>query len=373
MPNFNPGLEGVVIGTTEISFIDGKEGRLLYRGYDIHNLVQATFEEVAHLLLKGTLPSRAELHAFRQAMVAERGLPGDVVDFIRKIPATARPMEVLRTVVSALSFYDAEAHDMSETANQRKAIRLTSKMATAIAYFGRLREGKSILEPDPTLSHAANFLHIFFGGVPDEVVARAFDVSLILHADHEMNASTFAARVTAATLSDPYSAITSAIGTLKGPLHGGANEAVMKMLLEIGDEDKAEAWVLDALSKKKRIMGFGHRVYKTEDPRATHLRQIADQLSRRTGILKWFRMSRVIEEIMNKEKGLYPNVDFYSASTYYLMGFPVDMFTPIFACSRITGWAAHLMEQYANNRLIRPEGEYVGPMRREYKPLDQRG
>ncbi len=369
---FNPGLEGVVVATTEITFIDGSEGRLLYRGYNIHDLVQATFEEIVYLLWYGDLPRKEELEGLRAALVEERELPGDIVDLIGRLPTTAVPMEVLRTMISALSAYDTEANEVSTEANRRKAVRLTSKIASIVAMFHRIREGKPVIEPDAALGHAANFLYMMTGRRPDEVTASAFDTCLILHADHELNASTFGARVTASTLSDLYSAITTAVGTIKGPLHGGANEAVMRMLLQIGEVDQAEKWILDALESRRRIPGFGHRIYKTEDPRAPHLKRISQRLSELKNERKWFEMSRIVEDVMGKERGLYPNVDFYSASSYYLMGIPPDLYVPIFAASRISGWTAHVFEQWATNRLIRPEGEYIGPLRRQYRPLEQR-
>jgi citrate synthase len=372
MQNYNPGLEGIVVGTTEISYIDGAEGRLLYRGYAIHDLVKATFEEVAYLLWNGALPTTEQLAPFKKSLVGERALPGEILDFIRKIPLSAAPMDALRTAVSALALYDAEANDNSPAANQRKAIRLTSKMGSIVAALGRARERKNFVEPDGTLDHAANLLFMLFGRRVEDFHVRAMDASLILHADHEMNASTFAARVTAATLSDMYSAVTSAIGTLKGPLHGGQNEAAMRMLLEIGDEDHAGAWVRAALQEKRQIPGFGHRLYTAQDPRAIQLRQLSEEQSRRVGNMNWYNITRVIEDHVTKETGLYPNVDLYSASAYYLMGIPVNLFTPLFAASRVCGWTAHLFEQYAHNRLIRPEGEYVGPMRREFIPLETR-
>jgi citrate synthase len=370
--HFNPGLEGVVVATTEISYIDGKEGRLVYRGYNIKDLMPATFEEVVHLLWYGELPNAASLAKLKSSLAESRQLPGDIIELIRRLPTTAAPMEVLRTIVSALSAYDMEANVVSDEANERKAIRLTSKIASIVAAFHRIREGKELIVPDPALGHAANFLYMMTGERPDEATARALEKCLILHADHEMNASTFAARVTASTLSDLYSATTTAVGTIKGPLHGGATEAVMRMLLEIG-EQPADVWVRDALKQRKRIPGFGHRIYTSEDPRAGHLREISAELSHNRDIHTWYEMSRTIEDVMDKEKGLFPNVDFYSASSYYLMGIPVDLFVPIFAISRIAGWTAHVFEQWAQNRLIRPEGEYIGPMRRTFRPLAERG
>ena len=368
------GLEGVVAAQSSISDVNGQEGRLIYWGYDIHDLAEhATFEEVTYLLWNGQLPTPAQLEELKTQLSREARLPAEIQQFMRSIPKAASPMDMLRTVVSALALYDPEAADMSREANVRKAIRLTAKFPTIVTTFERLRNGSEPVEPREDLSVAGNFLYTLRGQEPDEVATRTMDVALVLHADHELNASTFAARVTAATLSDMYSAIVSAIGTLKGPLHGGANEGVIKNLLEIGSVENVEAWTKDALANKKKIMGFGHRVYRTEDPRATHLREMSRKLGERTGEKKWYEMSRKMEEVMIREKKLNPNVDFYSASTYYALGIPTDLFTPIFACSRITGWTAHVLEQYENNRLIRPRAEYVGPRGQKYVPINERG
>lgn len=372
-PTFKAGLEDVVAGHSEICFIDGKEGRLVYRGYNVDDLANhSTFEETAYLLWHGKLPNKAELEALKAQIQAEQALPEPVLAWLRTLPRTASPMEVLRTTVSMLSHYDPEANDNSAEANMRKAVRLTARTPTAVAAWARLRAGQEPVAPQAGLSMAANFLYMLTGEQPSELHERVMDIALILHADHELNASTFAARVTVATLSDMYSGVASAVGALKGPLHGGANEQVMLMLQEIGDVAKAEDWIKQALAEKKKIMGFGHRVYKTEDPRATHLRRLSEEVGRTAGELKWFEMSRVIEQVVNREKGLYPNVDFYSASTYFMMGIPTDLFTPIFACSRMSGWTAHILEQYSNNRIIRPRAEYVGPERLTYVPLDER-
>jgi citrate synthase len=367
------GLEGIVAAQSSISDVDGQEGRLIYWGYDIHDLAEhATFEEVTYLLWNGQLPTRSQLEELKQQLSSEARLPKEIQQLIRSIPKEANPMDMLRTVVSALALYDPEVADMSREANVRKAIRLTARFPTIVTTFERVRKGLEPVEPREDLSIAGNFLYTLRGQEPDEVAARTMDVALVLHADHELNASTFAARVTAATLSDMYSAIVSAIGTLKGPLHGGANEGVIKNLLEIGTVENVEPWTKAALANKKKIMGFGHRVYRTEDPRATHLREMSGQLGERTGEKKWYEMSRKMEEVMISDKKLYPNVDFYSASTYYALGIPTDLFTPIFACSRITGWTAHVLEQYENNRLIRPRAEYVGPRGQKYVPIDER-
>ncbi len=367
------GLEGVVVSTSRICLVDGQEGRLLYQGYDIHDLAEhAMFEEVAYLLWHGDLPARAQLDALNRDLRASRSLPAPVLEMVRTFPTDALPMDILRTTVSALGVYDPDARDNSQPANVRKSVRLTAQIATIVAAIDRLRNGKPVVAPDPALSHAANFLHMLWGTRPDPTSVRAVEIVLILHADHELNASTFSARVTAATLADMHSAITSAIGTLKGPIHGGANEAVMRMLLQIGDPARAVAAVAETLAAKKKIPGFGHRVYKTEDPRATHLRRMSEELGIRRGERKWFDMSRAIEKYMLEQKHIYANVDFYSATVYHSLGIPLDMFTPMFAVSRISGWTAHVLEQLADNKIIRPRAEYVGPRNRVYFPLDKR-
>jgi citrate synthase len=368
------GLEGIVAAQSSISDVNGIEGKLIYAGYDIHDLARhATFEEVIYLLWGGRLPTAAELDELKAKLNAETHLPTDVIKLIRLLPKTANPMDMLRTVVSALGLYDPDSADNSLEANERKAIRLTAKFPIIVTTFQRVRNGLEPVHPHPELSLAGNFLYTLNGEEPDDIATRTMDVAFVLHADHELNASTFAARVTAATMSDMYSAITSAIGTLKGPLHGGANEGVIKNLLEIGSVDAVEAWVKDAFAHKKKIMGFGHRVYRTVDPRATHLVEMSRQLGERTGETKWYEMSRKMEEVVNREKNLNANVDFYSASTYYALGIPTDLFTPIFACSRISGWTAHVLEQFRNNRLIRPRAEYVGPRGLKYVPIEERG
>jgi citrate synthase len=367
------GLEGIVAAQSSLSDVNGIEGRLIYAGYDIHDLAQhATFEEVIYLLWNLRLPTRSELDDLKEQVSRESQLPDGIQQLIRAIPKSANPMDMLRTVVSALALYDEEAGDMSSAANLRKAIRLTARFPIIVTTFQRVRNGSEPVTPRRDLSIAGNFLYTLNGAEPDDVATRTMDVAFVLHADHELNASTFAARVTAATLSDMYSAIVSAIGTLKGPLHGGANEGVIKNLVEIGSVENVEDWVLNAFANKQKIMGFGHRVYRTEDPRATHLREMSRRLGERTGESKWYDMSRKMEEVVKREKRLNANVDFYSASTYYALGIPTDLFTPIFACSRISGWTAHVLEQYANNRLIRPRAEYVGPRDLKYTPIDQR-
>jgi citrate synthase len=367
------GLEGVIAGESEICYIDGYQGILSYRGYNIHTLADnASFEEVIFLLWNGWLPKKAELEQIRKDLVAARGLPAEVVAFLKGV-ANGSPMDVLRTAVSMLSLYDAEAQDMSAEANHRKAVRLMSRTADIVSGFDRLRKGQAIIDGDPQLGFSANFLYTLTGKRPDEIMERAFDVAMVLHADHELNASTFAARVTAATLSDIYSSVTSGIGALKGPLHGGANQDVIKWLLDLGDEDAAVESVKDSLARKVKIPGFGHRVYRTEDPRATHLRVLSEELGKRTGHEKLYRLSKRMEETVKQVKGLDPNVDFYSASTYYSLGIPIDLFTPIFAVSRMAGWTAHVLEQYHNNRLIRPRAEYKGkPDGQAWIPIEQR-
>jgi citrate synthase len=369
------GLEGIVAANSGICWIDGEAGVLAYRGIDIHELAEnSTFEEITYLLWNGRLPTELELREFTSQLALARALDKRIIELIRSFPTSATPMEVLRTAVSALSFYDADEKDNSHDANVRKAYNLTAQIAMIVAIYDRIRKGKEVVPPDRSLSHAANFLWMLNGVKPSETATRTLDVALILHADHELNASTFAARVIAATLSDIHSAITGAIGALKGPLHGGANEGVMRLLLTI---DKAGAdpveYVKGMLAARQKISGFGHRVYKTEDPRATHLRRMSEQLGKDAGQPKWYEMSRSIELYINKEKKLNANVDFYSASTYATLGIDIDLYTPIFAVSRIAGWAAHVIEQLDDNRLIRPRAEYIGP---EYPshwiPLEKR-
>jgi citrate synthase len=369
------GLEGIVATNSSICWIDGDAGVLSYRGIDIHELAQhSTFEETAYLLWFGKLPTEAELADFSKKLSEARKLDSKIIDLLRSVPASASPMQVLRTAVSLLSIYDADEADNSHDANVRKSFRLTSQIAMIVAIYDRIRKGKQIVEADPSLSHAANFLWMLNGEKPSETATRTFDIALILHADHELNASTFAARVIAATLADIHSAITGAIGALKGPLHGGANEATMRLLyaIDTAGEDPVEH-VRKMFAEKKKISGFGHRVYHTEDPRATHLRRMSEELSKSSGNMKWFEMSRKIEQFVKQEKKLNANVDFYSASTYTLLGIDIDLFTPIFAVSRIAGWAAHVIEQHDDNRLIRPRAEYVGPAYpTSYTPIENR-
>jgi citrate synthase len=368
-------LEGVVAAVSSICYIDGERGILAYRGIDIHELADnSTFEETIYLLWFGKLPARGELREFTRALAEERKLDPSIINLLRQSPRHALPMDVLRTAVSALSFYDPEETVNTAEANYHKSLRLTSQLAMIVAYYDRIRKGRLLVEPDRSLSHAGNFLLMLNGETPSKTAERALDIALILHADHELNASTFAARVTAATLSDMHSAITSGIGALKGPLHGGANEAVFKILEEIDKSgaDPAE-FIKGMLAQKKKVPGFGHRVYQTEDPRATHLRQMSRELGESGGQRKWFEYSQKIEQFMKADKKLNANVDFYSASTYHTLGIDLDLFTPIFAVSRISGWTAHVMEQLADNRLIRPRAEYVGPAYpQRYVPIDRR-
>lgn len=368
------GLEGIIAAESSICYIDGQAGVLSYQGYNIHTLAEnASFEEVIYLLWHGRLPKQAELDELKAALVKYRPIPAPVIDFLKSVPE-GQPMHVLRTAVSMLSIHDPEANDMSPEANMRKAQKLMAQTATIVTTFDRLRHGKEVVDGDPKLGMAANFLYTLTGKRPDEVMERAFDIALTLHADHELNASTFAGRVTAATLSDIYSAVTAAIGALKGPLHGGANEDVIKFLLQVDAKtDAAVQQVRDKLSKKEKIAGFGHRVYRTEDPRATHLRELSEEIGKRTGHLDLYLASKEVESFIKQTKGLNANVDFYSASTYYSLGIPIDLYTPIFAVSRMSGWTAHIMEQYANNRLIRPRADYTGnPDGQPWVPMNQR-
>ena len=373
------GLEDVVAGESAICYLDGERGVLAYCGYDIHDLADAergaTFEEVCHLLWHGRLPTRAELGDLQTALAASRTLSEPVLRAMRSLPKVDG-MDALRTLTSILQHYDPDGTDNSAHANYRKAVRLTGQLGSLVATWGRMAAGGGPIDPDPALGHAANFLYMLTGQRPSPLAARAFDVSLILHADHELNASTFAARVAAATLTDIHSTIVAAIGTLKGPLHGGANAEVMKMLLDIGKDagpEKAVEVVRAKLARKEKVSGFGHRVYRTEDPRATHLRRMSKAIGERAGQPHWFAMSQRIEELIRTEKKLYANVDFYSASMFYSLGIPIDLYTPIFAVSRVSGWTAHVLEQYRNNRLIRPRTDYIGPAYPQtFLPLEQR-
>jgi citrate synthase len=375
----NTGLEGIIVAQTRLSAINGEEGELIYGGYDIDDLARhTTFEEVIYLLWNGKLPNLRELEGLTAELAAERSLDPEIIKIIRSFPRDAGAMEALRTAVSALAMFDPEADDNSDEANRRKAIRLTSRIPTILAAFDRIRNGRDPVEPRIDLSIAADFLYMVNGEPADDLRVRTFDAALVLHAEHGMNASTFSARVTAATLSDMYSAVVSAIGTLKGPLHGGANTRVMEMLEQIDSSgQRPSEWVHEALERGDRVMGFGHRVYKAVDPRATVLRELADEIMQGKGETKWLDLSDRVRDAMSREmeergKKIYPNVDFFSASVYTTLGISTDLFTPIFAMSRVAGWTAHLFEQYTNNRLIRPKAEYTGPRGLKVEPIEQR-
>ncbi len=367
------GLRGVVAAQSSIGDVNGEEGILIYQGYDIHDLAEhSTFEEVVFLLWNGRLPKQDELTDLTTQIRANYKVPGEIIAGMKYMPKDADPMDVLRTCVSALDFYDKDGHGTDAESAHKAAIKITGQIGTIVAAWERIRTGKDPVNPDPSLGIAENFLHMLRGERADADEARIFDIALILHADHELNASTFTTRVVAGTLADMYGAVTAGIAALAGPLHGGANTAVMKSLLEIDDPAKVDAWVEDALANKRKIMGIGHAVYKTEDPRATWLRKFSKQMADKKGETKWYEMSQRIEQLMHEKKGMYPNVDFYSASTYYLMGIPLDLFTPIFAVSRISGWTGHILEQYANNKLIRPRAEYIGQRGLKYTPINER-
>lgn len=375
MPVIAKGLEGIVANTTRLSDVLGEKGQLIYAGYDINELAgKATFEEVTYLLWHGHLPNQSELDSLKKRLAAARELPKGVLDFLNGCPRSAKPMDVLRTAVSMLGLYDEGVTDGDEEdENRRRALNISAKVGVIVACFHRIRNGKPLPPIRRDLGEAAHFLYLINDEEASEEAVKTLDVAYVLHADHGMNASTFSARVTIATLSDFYSGITSAIGTLKGPLHGGANEGVIKMLEEIGDESGVDAYVEDCLSQKKKIMGIGHRVYKVLDPRAPHLREMAIKLSNKLGEAKWIKMSERIAELMKEKKGLNANVDFYSATVYYSLGIPTDLFTPIFAISRTVGWSAHILEQLSDNRLYRPLSEYVGPeVGKKYVPIEER-
>ena len=371
--NSTKGLAGVVAAESALSFIDGEAGRLSYRGYDVHALARhASYLESVYLLWYDALPSAIELGSFEATLAGQRALPRSIVDVMRGLPADSSPMAALRTAVSALGQVDPEAEDITHEADLRKAGRLVAGMPTIVAAFDRMRRGLEPIDPDPELDHAANFLYMRSGHSPGPTAARALDTSWILYLEHGLNASTFTTRVVASTLADMHSAITAGISALKGPLHGGANEKAMEMLLEIGSTERVSDYVDRALEEKRKIMGFGHRVYRTEDPRATHLRRMAEELSREAGESRWYDLSRTFEDLLLERKGLYCNVDFYCATVYYSLDLPIDLFTPLFAIGRTAGWAAHVMEQHVHNRLIRPRAEYTGELDRAWVPIDQR-
>ena len=368
------GLRGVVAAQSKIGDVNGEQGILIYQGYNIHDLAEhSTFEEVIYLLWNGRLPNRTELDELTERLRRNYVVPSAVMDLMRSFPKDADPMDVLRTAVSALDFYDTDnGHGTDREHAVKAAVRITGQIGTIAAAWDRIRNGQDVIAPDTSLSIAENFLYMLRGERPDAEEARMFDVCLILHADHELNASTFTTRVVAGTLAGMYGAVTAGIAALAGPLHGGANTNVMKMLQEIGSLEAVDAWVDNALAEKRKIMGIGHAVYKTEDPRATWLRKYSQKMAERKGESKWFEMSQRIEKLMNEKKGMYPNVDFYSASTYFLMGIPMDLYTPIFAVSRISGWTGHILEQYDNNKLIRPRAEYIGERDLKYTPIEER-
>ena len=367
------GLRGVVVGTSTVSDVVGDKGELIYQGYNIHDLAKnSNFEEVAFLLWNKRLPTQSELTELNQVLGQSYDVPNEVFELMRRSPRDADPIDTLRTAVSALESYDPTARDISMGNSHKIAVKLTSQFTTLVAASDRIRNGKDPVPPLPDENIATNFLYMLKGERPSEHDARLFDVCLILHADHELNASTFTARVVAGTLASIYAGVVAAIGALSGPLHGGANTNVMKTLLDIGEVDNVESYVKRALAEKRKMMGFGHAVYKTEDPRATHLREFSREMGERSGNSKWYDMSRKVEEVMMREKGLYPNVDFFSASTYYMMGIPLELYTPIFAVSRISGWTAHILEQYADNKLIRPRAEYIGERNVPYVPIGER-
>jgi len=375
MSQFARGLEGVIANETRLGDVRGQEGQLIYCGYEINELAgKVSFEEVVYLLWNNRLPKQAELTELKQQLAEERELPAQVTEFIKSSPRTALPIDVLRTAVSMLGLHDPSLLlDDSFAANQRRAIAILAKVSVIVAYFHRARNGLDLPKIRKDLSEAAHFLYLLDGAEPSPKKVQTLDVAYVLHAEHGMNASTFSARVTIATLTDIYSAITAAIATLKGPLHGGANEGVIHMLQEIGDPKNVDAYVEKNLAEKKRIMGIGHRVYKVLDPRAPHLQRMAIELSSELGEPKWIAMSERIAELMREKKGLYANVDFYSATVYYSLGIPTDLFTPVFAISRTAGWTAHVLEQLSDNRLYRPLSQYVGePVGRKFVPIDQR-
>ncbi|HEY9745479.1 MAG TPA: citrate/2-methylcitrate synthase [Oculatellaceae cyanobacterium] len=370
---YSPGLEGVIAGTTTISHVNPERNSLMYRGYDIQELVKySSYEEVAYLLIKGHLPTQTELDAFCAELKKERDLPAVIVDTFKTFPKNGSPMDMLRAGAALLALHDPDKDDNSHDANVRKAIRLTAKFPALIAYSYRISRGQEPVQPDNSLSHGENFLYMLLGKKPDSYIAHVFDRSLICYADHGFNASTFSSRVTVSTLSDIYSGTVAAIGALKGPLHGGANEEAMKMLLQIKSPEEAETWVLDAIASKKKIMGFGHREYKTGDPRAVIMTELGAEMSEKLGDTRWYKTATIVDQTMRREKNILPNVDFPTSYIYYLMGLPIEIYTPIFALARVAGWTAHMIEQLDNNRLIRPKALYEGPEHLEYIPIAKR-
>ena len=370
---YSKGLEGVIAAQTALSLVDGTNSKLFYRGIPVNELTEnSTFEETIYLLWKGALPKAAELAEFRKKLAAQRKAPKEVLDLLKKFPMKSHPMGVLRSIVSVFGLYDKKADTIDNEGNQLKALRLTAVFPTLIAAFHRYRLGKKPIDPNPLLSQAGNFLYMMHGKAPEKEMEKAMDAYLILLADHGLNASTFSARVTCATQSDMYSAVTAAIGTLKGDLHGSANQRAMEMILDIGKPEKAEAYVLELLAQKKKVMGFGHRIYKSEDPRATAFRKIAADLCERAGDKTWMEISNRVEKVMWDKKQIPCNVDFFSASVLYILGFPIDFFTTVFAASRVAGWTAHVIEQLSDNRLIRPAADYTGPRDQHYIPIEKR-
>ena len=367
------GLRGIVAAQSKIGDVNGEQGILIYQGYNIHDLAEhSTFEEVIYLLWNARLPKKDELEDLKRQFQANYDAPPEIIEMMKTFPKTADPMDVLRTSVSALDFYDKEGHGTDRENAMKAAVKLTAQMPAIVAAWDRIRNGKDVVAPDKSLSIAENFLYMLRGEKPEEDEARMFDICLILHADHELNASTFTTRVVSGTLADVYGAVTAGIAALAGPLHGGANTKVMESLLKIGEVENVESWLDEKLANKEKVMGIGHAVYKTEDPRATWLRKFSKQMGEKKGETKWYEMSEKLEKLMHEKKGMFPNVDFYSASTYYLMGIPLDLYTPIFAISRISGWTGHILEQYADNKLIRPRAEYIGERDLKYASINER-
>ncbi len=374
-PNYSPGLEGIIAGVSTISDISSEESRLIYRGYDVHDLAsRGSFEQTAYLLFNGKLPNRKELEEFTKVLASERAVPQEVYAALKQLPKDTHPMDIAKVGFSVVApfdpDYDAPATD--HAANLRKAIRILAKASTIVGNGHRIRTGQEPLEPRKEHTIAENFLYLMSGQEPDAETAHVLDSSLTLYAEHGFNASTFACRVTVATLSDIYSGIVTGIGTLRGPLHGGANEEAMKMILEIGSPDKADAWIHDALATKKKIMGFGHREYKKRDPRAIYMTMVGKELCEKKGQTQWSKIADILEGVMEREKNIYPNVDFPAAYAYYVLGFPIDLYTPIFVIARVSGWSAHVIEQLANNRLIRPACIYEGARTATWVPVDER-
>lgn len=373
IPGYSPGLAGVIAGVSSISMVDPQGDELLYYGYKVSQLCESSsFEEVCFLLLYARLPNKEEFKKFQSKLIQERNVPEEIMNYLNKMPKGAHHMDILRSGVSLMAHFDSQCDDNSVEAEREKAIKMLAKSATILAARVRALQGEKAIAPHKTLNHAANFLYMLTGKEPDADSSKALDASLICYAEHAFNASTFAARVITSTLADTYSAICGAIGALKGPLHGGANEHAMNMLLEIGEPAKAEKWIRDALIQKKKIMGFGHRVYKKKDSRAPIIKAFGYKLAQKKGQMKWHNMSDIIEKVLWDEKKLFPNVDFPAASLYYLLGLPIEVDTPLFVLARISGWCAHVMEQRADNKLIRPDSHYTGPEPKDFIPIEKR-